>query len=73
MNSVERYNLLSTFDISRINEGLGTNYSNLGEVFRAQSEAFAALSPEEVESDRRVLEADLEALERLGHLARKME
>lgn len=51
----DRYEILSTFNLARINQALGTNYTTHGEVFRAQAEAFALLTPAEQRQDEKVI------------------
>ena len=41
------YDILSTFDLGKINPALGTEFVNLGQVYRAQAEAFSLLSDAE--------------------------
>lgn len=51
MTHKQRYDILSTFDISRIQRELGETYKDLGEVFRAEGEAFNRLSDAEKAAD----------------------
>ena len=47
----QAYDILSTMDLAKINATLGTDFVNLGQVVKAQSEAFNQLSDSERSAD----------------------
>lgn len=57
--ALRRYEILSTYDIPRINRELSTTYTTLGQVYQAQSEAFAALTPVERRQDEKATDIAL--------------
>ena len=57
-SNLERYRILTTYDLPLIEQRLGLRFYNLSEVHRAVREAYAALSQEEVAEEERALEAE---------------
>ena len=55
----QAYDILSTFDLVKINTALGTEFVSLGQVHRAQAEAFALLSDAERRQDLSEIEWEL--------------
>ena len=47
----QTYDILSTFDLGKINPALGTEFLTLGQVYRAHTEAFALLTEAERRED----------------------
>ena len=52
MTNLQKYQIISSYDRERIKRELAVETDNLGDVHRLQSEAFAALSPGEVQMSR---------------------
>ena len=53
MTNYRRYEILSTYDLPRIERELGEKYAHFGELFVAQNEAYQRLSPVEQARDNR--------------------
>ena len=65
MTNYQRYQILSTFDIPRIDRELGEKYADLSEVCRAQSETFELLTSAERSRDFTEMTFELERVQAL--------
>ena len=62
MTNWQRYKILSTYDLEKIERLLGEHYTNLGKVYRAATEAYNQLNKSEKALDYWEASQELEAL-----------